>query len=78
MTNPFDDEGGTYLVLADARGRFSLWPASAAVPRGWSPAHGPAGRAECLDHIEAHWPDGPVTASASRRAASGPEGRRAR
>jgi MbtH protein len=79
MTNPFDDEAGTYLVLADARGRRSLWPASIAVPGGWSPVHGPAGRAECLDHIEAHWPDaGSVTIPAPRRGESRPEGRRPR
>jgi MbtH protein len=27
------------------------------VPAGWTVAHGPATRQECLDHIETHWTD---------------------
>jgi hypothetical protein len=26
MTNPFDDENGTFIVLLDDEGQYSLWP----------------------------------------------------
>jgi MbtH protein len=28
MTNPFDDENATYVVLVNQEGQYSLWPAS--------------------------------------------------
>ncbi|MFE1288230.1 AMP-binding protein [Streptomyces sp. NPDC058751] len=36
--DPFDDASAAFVVLADAAGHRSLWPAGAAVPRGWSAA----------------------------------------
>ncbi|KLI07323.1 hypothetical protein ACT17_00805 [Mycolicibacterium conceptionense] len=56
-TNPFDDENGTFHVLVNDEGQHSLWPAFADVPAGWQVVFGPAGRAECLDHVEANWTD---------------------
>ena len=40
MTNPFDDESGTFLVLVNHEGQYSLWPAFAEVPEGWEVVHG--------------------------------------
>ncbi|MCI4066951.1 MbtH family protein [Micromonospora mangrovi] len=57
MANPFDDADGTFLVLTNDEGQHSLWPVFAAVPGGWQTAFGPAGRQECLDHIEGAWTD---------------------
>ncbi|MER6629723.1 MbtH family protein [Streptomyces sp. NPDC000987] len=57
MTNPFDDQQARCLVLVDAEGRHSLWPADAAVPAGWSVAHPAAERQECLEHIRRTWTD---------------------
>ncbi|SFW81483.1 MbtH family protein [Amycolatopsis australiensis] len=57
MTNPFEDPSGTYLVLVNAENQHSLWPSSIDVPAGWTAAYGPAGRQECLDHVEANWTD---------------------
>lgn len=57
MTNPFDDETGVFLVLRNEEDQYSLWPEFAEVPSGWSVAHGPAGRQECLAHVEANWTD---------------------
>ncbi|AXE88340.1 MbtH family protein [Streptomyces sp. Go-475] len=57
MGNPFDDEDGTFLVLRNDEGQYSLWPDGFAPPAGWSIAHGPAGRASCLDHVERTWTD---------------------
>ncbi|MBW8480962.1 MbtH family protein [Actinomadura parmotrematis] len=57
MSNPFDDPDGTFLVVANDEGQHSLWPYFADVPAGWAVVHGPAGRAECLDHVERAWTD---------------------
>jgi MbtH protein len=55
--NPFDDPEGTFIVLVNDEDQHSLWPADMTVPAGWRTVHGPAGRQECLDHIEAAWTD---------------------
>ncbi|WP_331767533.1 MbtH family protein [Embleya sp. NBC_00896] len=57
MTNPFDDDSGTFLALLNDEGQYSLWPAFLDVPAGWRTEHGPASRARCLEHIETHWTD---------------------
>lgn len=57
MTNPFDDEQSTFLVLRNDEEQYSLWPEFAQVPGGWTVAHGPADRQQCLEHIEANWTD---------------------
>lgn len=53
--NPFDDDTIQHRVLVNDAGQYSLWPAFAEVPAGWTVTHGPAGRAECLDHVERVW-----------------------
>ena len=57
MTNPFEDQDGTYLVLVNAERQHSLWSAAIDVPAGWTTAFGPAARQDCLDHVEANWTD---------------------
>ncbi|MDQ2586623.1 MULTISPECIES: MbtH family protein [Saccharothrix] len=57
MTNPFDNQDGEFLVLVNDEGQHSLWPGDIAVPAGWEVTHGPAGRADCLEHVEATWTD---------------------
>ena len=57
MQNPFDDEGGEFLVLTNDRAQRSLWPAHLDVPAGWTVAHGPDSRAACLAHVEETWTD---------------------
>lgn len=55
--NPFDNEEGTFLVLINDEGQYSLWPHAMDVPPGWSQV-GPIGpRAECLSYIEENWTD---------------------
>ncbi|MGC0422029.1 MbtH family protein [Embleya sp. AB8] len=56
-TNPFDDADGSFLVLVNGLGQHSLWPEFAAVPAGWSLAHGPCARPDALDWITVHWTD---------------------
>ena len=55
--NPFDDTEGSFLVLTNAEGQYSLWPQPIAVPEGWAVVFGAAGRQDCLDHVEANWTD---------------------
>lgn len=57
MTNPFEDENGTYHVLVNDEGQHSLWPAFADVPDGWRVALEGKPRAECLDYVEQNWTD---------------------
>jgi MbtH protein len=57
MTNPFEDQDGTYVVLVNAERQHSLWPAAIDVPAGWTIAFGPDARQACLDHVEANWTD---------------------
>ncbi|MFD5429390.1 MbtH family protein [Streptomyces sp. NPDC127084] len=57
MSNPFEDDNATYLVLANDENQHSLWPVWIDVPAGWTTVHGEATRQECLDWIEANWTD---------------------
>jgi MbtH protein len=57
MTNPFEDKDGTYLVLINDEGQYSLWPAIIEVPAGWTVAHKADQRQACLDYINEHWTD---------------------
>lgn len=57
MTNPFEDEDGTYLILVNAEHQHSLWPARIAVPAGWRVVFGEETRQACLDYVERSWTD---------------------
>jgi MbtH protein len=57
MTNPFEDENGTFHVLINHEGQHSLWPAFVDVPKGWTIIHPSDTRAACLAFIEKNWTD---------------------
>jgi MbtH protein len=57
MTNPFEDPDGTFLVLVNDEGQYSLWPSFAEVPAGWTVAKPADTRRACLDYVEANWTD---------------------
>ena len=57
MTNPFEDQDGTYLVLVNDENQHSLWPVAIDVPAGWTTAFGPHTRQACLDFVESNWTD---------------------
>ncbi len=57
MSNPFEDEDARFLVLVNGERQYSLWPASAAVPDGWSVTHPENTRQACLEHVERTWTD---------------------
>ncbi|MEU8877884.1 MbtH family protein [Streptomyces javensis] len=55
--NPFDDPDAEFLVLVNHEGQYSLWPAFADVPEGWTVDHDKNTREACLAHIEEKWTD---------------------
>lgn len=57
MTNPFEDKDGTYLVLINEEGQYSLWPSTIKVPAGWDIAHQADTRQACLDYVNEQWTD---------------------
>ena len=57
MTNPFEDENGTYHVLINDEGQHSLWPAFIDVPEGWTIVHKSDTRAACLEYVNQNWTD---------------------
>jgi uncharacterized protein YbdZ (MbtH family) len=57
VANPFEDQDGVYLVLVNAEGQHSLWPAAIAVPAGWTVVHGESGREDCLEYVKRNWTD---------------------
>ncbi|MGW7418065.1 MbtH family protein [Streptomyces sp. NPDC054863] len=57
MTNPFEDQEATYLVLVNPEKQHSLWPTFVDVPEGWEIAFGEASRQDCLDYVERSWTD---------------------
>jgi len=57
MTNPFENDDATYLVLINHEAQYSLWPSFIEVPRGWTVAHAADSRRACLDYVNQHWTD---------------------
>ena len=55
--NPFEDPDGVYLVLINDEGQYSLWPAFAEVPEGWTVALTETDRQSALDYINTNWTD---------------------
>lgn len=56
-TNPFDNENGRFVVLANAEEQHSLWPSFAVVPEGWNVVLAETSRDEALEYIEQNWTD---------------------
>jgi MbtH protein len=57
MQNPFDDPEGSFVVLRNQEGQYSLWPTFAQVPAGWRIVLSERGREECLSYIDENWTD---------------------
>ncbi|MGW1429741.1 MbtH family protein [Streptomyces sp. NPDC002431] len=52
-----DDPNGTFTVLVNSEGQYSLWPSMLAVPDGWSQAKEADTREACLAYVEENWTD---------------------
>ncbi|MFE2188471.1 MbtH family protein [Streptomyces sp. NPDC059455] len=57
MSNPFENAEGRFFVLVNEEQQYSLWPAFAEVPAGWTVVHGEDTREACLEHINQNWTD---------------------
>lgn len=57
MSNPFENKSGTFRVLINEEGQYSLWPSFLEVPAGWAVALEETSRELCLDFIRANWKD---------------------
>ena len=55
--DPFDDEAGTFIVLVNDEGQYSLWPAHIVVPQGWTIVQAEDTRAACLKYRGDNWVD---------------------
>lgn len=57
MSNPFDDQNGTFYVLVNDEGQHCVWPTFAEVPAGWTIALAQGPRDAALEYIEQNWTD---------------------
>jgi MbtH protein len=57
VTNPFEDENGTYHVVINEEGQHSLWPSFVEVPNGWTIILKSDTRTACLEFINRNWTD---------------------
>ncbi|MEU2872324.1 MbtH family protein [Streptomyces olivoreticuli] len=76
MRSPFEDPGQgeeSHLVLTNAAGEHSLWPAFADVPEGWTVALPASGHRACLDHLERAPACPPSTSTTEHTAGPRPE-----
>ncbi|ATL86842.1 MbtH family protein [Streptomyces malaysiensis] len=55
--NPFEDPDGSYLVLVNGEGQYSLWPTFAEVPAGWTVVLESTDRQSALDYVNDNWTD---------------------
>jgi MbtH protein len=55
VTDPFENESASHLVLVNHSGQHSLWPEVIDVPSGWRVVFSSGKRQECVDYIEANW-----------------------
>ncbi|HZG08294.1 MAG TPA: MbtH family NRPS accessory protein [Allosphingosinicella sp.] len=54
-----DDEEteGTFCVLVNEEGQYSLWPEFKSIPAGWSGVGHSGSREACMAYVDAHWLD---------------------
>jgi MbtH protein len=57
LSNPFDDDNGTFSVLVNDLGQHCLWPQAVAVPAGWRAVRSAVSRADALAYVEVNWRD---------------------
>ncbi|TCP69853.1 MbtH family protein [Baia soyae] len=55
MSNPFDEQSGTFFVLLNEEGQYSLWPSWIEVPAGWKVVYGKDQKDNCLAYINEEW-----------------------
>jgi MbtH protein len=56
MSNMEDNEV-RYFVVMNHEEQYSIWPASRAIPAGWTAVGEPGSKAACLEYVERTWTD---------------------
>ncbi|MEJ6472791.1 MbtH family protein [Pseudoalteromonas piscicida] len=46
-----------YVVVVNHEQRYSIWPATLPIPKGWSAVGEQQGKQDCLNYIEQAWTD---------------------
>lgn len=58
-----EDEDGTFVVVVNEDGQYSVWPEGRDIPAGYKSTGKRGKKKECLDNIEENWtndrPKGP-------------------
>lgn len=67
MTHPLDNPQGEFLVLDNAQGQTSLWPAFLKIPDGWRVVHGVETVEACRTFIESRVQAARVIAQAAEQ-----------
>ncbi|WP_323182642.1 MULTISPECIES: MbtH family protein [unclassified Streptomyces] len=57
MSNQLDNPNGSFYVVVNDEGQYSIWPEVVDVPAGWTVRHGATDRSACLEYINTHWTD---------------------
>lgn len=57
MSNPFEDDKGSYHVLVNDEGQHSLWPSFIEIPAGWTIVLKSENRGACIEFINKNWTD---------------------
>lgn len=57
MSSLLDEPDVDFVVIINDEQQHSLWPASLAVPEGWTVAFGPTAKSDCLDYVRSNWTD---------------------
>jgi MbtH protein len=57
MSSLLDEPDIDFVVVVNDEQQHSLWPASLAVPAGWTVTHGPTVKPDCLDYVRSSWTD---------------------
>jgi MbtH protein len=57
LPNDITIDGDAFVVLVNAEGQHSIWPARKEIPEGWSRIRPAAPKGDCLNFIEANWTD---------------------
>jgi MbtH protein len=50
-------DDGTYQVLVNDEGQYSLWPVTHEIPAGWQADGFTGSKAECSAHVDEVWTD---------------------
>jgi MbtH protein len=60
-----EEAEGSYRVVVNVEGQYSIWPDFLPIPAGWTPTGFEGAKGDCLAHVDAVWSD--MTPRSARR-----------